>query len=156
MATEKQLLKLEKIQTITKDLTNKETPKVLSRGRVGYEKAVRSLMLAGEAAAITSIFSIGGIILYIVIHAMGYHNPINNYEIYLSAFATICCIISGILGYKLWNLEATPLFALISLLIIITCNLLLVFGILPAVTVVFSIIALCRYGTFCSWFNGIK
>ena len=54
MATEKQLLKLEKIQTITKDLTNKETPKVLSRGRVGYEKAVRSLMLAGEAAAITS------------------------------------------------------------------------------------------------------
>lgn len=157
MATEKQLLKLEKIQKTTKDLSNKETPKALSRGRIGYEKAIRSLMLAGEWAVISSVVSIAAVVLFLIVKNLTvYYGPLRNYEIYLSIFAAACCVVSGVLGYKLWNLEATPLFAVISLSVIILCNVTLVIGILPAIVVITSIIALCRFGTFCSWFHGIK
>ena len=156
MATEQQLIKLEKIQKITKEIEkNKEIPKALSRGHIGYEKAIRSVMWVGMWAVASSIIAVGVAILFLSIKWILVNGGPKDYEIYLSIFSIICSITSGVLGYKLWNLEATPLFTLFALIFILLYNLLLVIGIIPLITVVIAIVALSRYGTFCNWFDGV-
>lgn len=156
MATEKQLIKLEKIKRVTDKTSNKQIPKALSRGRLGYERAIKSVMNLGQWAVVASIISVAAAALFLFIRWYTHYGILRDYEIIIPIVCIVCSIISGVLGYKLWNLEATPIFALISMLVILVCNTLTVFGILPLIVVIVDVIALCRYSTFCSWFHGIK
>lgn len=159
MATEKQLLKIEKIQ---KDMNRarankKDIAKELSRGRVGYEKAIRSMMTVGSWAAIVPILVAAAAILRFVIPFLNIskYTP-EDYQIILLVIYLVACGTSSVLGYKLWNLDVTPFFALISLIVILACNLCLFMGVLPIVTAILAVVALVRWGTFCNWFNGVK
>lgn len=154
MATEKQLLKLEFIQSVVDKTDNKDIPAKLSRGRVGYEKAIKSFMQVGQWAAVLSIFAVGVAILFLVVMHFTYY--LEDYQVVAAGLAIAANVASGVLGYKLWNLQVTPVFALVALVVILLCNACICFGILPLIVVILDIIALSRYGTFCSWWNGLK
>lgn len=156
MATENQLLKLEKIQAVVTSTPTKKIPYELSRGRLGYKNAIKSVMNVGMWALASAILSTALIVLFLGIKWLTTYNGPRDYEIYLSAFGIIASVTSGILGWKLMTLQGTPIFTLIALLIILVVNVFLVIGVIPFFTVVFDIIALSRYSTFCSWFHGIK
>ena len=159
MATEQQLLKLEAIQTKINRAKEqgKDIATELSEGRIGYKKALNSVMTVGAWATITPMVAAAVIILRFVVPFLTiYAWAPKNYEIYLSVGALVACLVSGILGYKLWSLDATPLFTLVSLVIILICNSLLFIGVLPVITAILAIVALVRFSTFCSWFNHIK
>ena len=156
MATEKQLIALEKIKKVVDRTPNKMVPKKLSRGHIGYEKALSSIMLAGEWAVAVSIITVSLAIIFLAAKQFGTYDGLRDYEIYLSVFSIILSITSGVLGYKLWHLEATPLFTLVILLALLVFNIFMVVGILPAISAVIDIVALSRYTTFCSWFRGVR
>ena len=159
MATENQLKKLEYIKKqITSANERGESPaKVLSKGLEGYEKAIKSVSQVGMWATIGPIVAIAAIVLRVFL----IHFPRNNWvmsdqEIGTIIACIVACVISMVLGYKLWALNATPIFVLVSLLLILICNLVLFIGVVPVVTAILAIIALIRYSTFCSWFHSIK
>lgn len=156
MATEKQLLKLEKIKRVVKVTENKEIPAALARGREGYENSIRSIMRVGEWAALTAILSIGAAIIYLLVKYLTVYGGPQSHEILLCVMAIGFGVLSGVFGYKLWNLEATPIFAVVGLIVILLYNALLCIGVLPLIVVILDIIALSRFSTFCSWFHGIK
>lgn len=157
MATENQLIKLEKIEEATEGVANRDIPETLSRGHQGYEKAIKSVMSAGIWAVTISIITLTEILIYLAYEVSRYYPlPLEPYQIALSVLFTTLSLTSGILGYKLWRLEATPQFVLISLIIILFTNLCCAIGILPLISAIITIIALTRFSTFCSWFRGIK
>jgi TRAP-type C4-dicarboxylate transport system permease small subunit len=156
MATEKQLLKLEKIKRVVKTTENKKIPGALARGREGYERSIRSVMKVGEWAVLTSIFGVAAAVIFLMVRYYTVYGGPQSNEILLCAMTIIFGIVSGVFGYKLWSLEVTPLFAVVGLVVILFYNALLCIGVLPLVVVVLDIIALTRFSTFCSWFRGIK
>lgn len=158
MATESQLIKLEKINKIYDKTPEKKLPQVLSRGHIGYEKALKSIMRAGNWAIATSILSTGIIgtitaIKWINPYALGF---LGKYDFSIAIILIVCSVISGVLGYKISKLDATPQYVLVALLIILIVNSCLFAGIFPIITAIMCIIALVRYSTFCSWFKGVK
>ncbi|MBR3122342.1 hypothetical protein IKF28_02780 [Candidatus Saccharibacteria bacterium] len=158
MATEFQLIKIEKIGKVCDKLPDKDVPKALSRGRIGYKFAIKSMMNAGQWAVASAIISVGLLVIVVVIKwinpmIIGY---LSNSELLLAVLGIVCEIISGVFGYKLWQLQVTPLFALVALLFILCCNIFLFAGVIPIICVIMCVIALSRYTTFCSWFHGIK
>ncbi len=155
MATEQQLIKLEKISKVVKNNKDKDIPNALSRGRIGYAKAIKSMMLVGEWATLTAILSVVIAIGFLAVRNITTYDGPSQYEINLAILVIVCSIISGVLGKKLWDLSVTPIFALVSLVFILACNLFLCIGILPVIVVILDIIAVIRYSTFCSWFHKV-
>lgn len=156
MATEKQLIKLEKIDAICKKVDTKKVPEALAPNRVGYQVAIKSMMRVGEWATLTSILSVLALAITMIYRQFTHYNGLEDFEIFAGLLMGAAIIVSGVFGYKLWQLEVTPLFALISLLTILVVNAILCIGIFPIVVVILDIIALSRYATFCSWFNKLK
>lgn len=159
MATEKQLIKLETIQkrANTARTQHKDIPEYLSGGRIGYKKALRSMITTGQLAVFTPMLACGVVAVKTVIeHAMTYNWYFSTPEILLLSATLAVSVISIVLGYKLWCLDVTPIFALVSLLIILVCNICLFSGILPLITVISAIVSLIRYSTFCTWFHNFK
>lgn len=156
MATEKELIQLEKIQEVMGETSSKDVPEKLSRGRIGYEKAIKSMRSAGTWTLAVSILSISAAIIFLALRLILFRNPPKGYEIYGPILSIAISVLAGVLGYKLWKLQVTPLSSLVSLIIVTIYNLLLVCGIVPLIAAIVSIVALCRYSTFCNWFRGVK
>lgn len=152
MASEAQLVKLEKIKTIVDKTPNKEVPKALSKDHIGYEKAIRSITNLGQWAIASAIISIATAIIFLAFKFAASHIGPSNSELILSLLVIGLSATTGVLGYKLWNLQSTPEFTLFSVILILGCNILLVVGFIPFITAIKAIITISRFDTFRSWF----
>lgn len=158
MANSRQIQILDKIQekrTFAKS-HHRNVATELSGGQPRYKSAINTMISVGAISVVVSM-----IILWKELFVWTYYIASCGWEtidnltaiIIFLEFATFITTI--VLGYKLSRVDATPTFAIVSLIIILIANLCLAAGIFPLITVILAIIGLARWGTYKDWFYNI-
>lgn len=156
MATREQIETIEIIKR-EKTLAKEKHLKVLdelSGGLSKYKTAISTIMSVGSLAVVVSVISL----VMTTIDVVRYTQEgvvWDTQSILYVAFEYGVLATTAVLGWKLSLLDATPLFILVSLIIILITNALLFAGILPWITVILAIIGLVCWGTYKNWFNDI-
>ena len=156
MATKEQLKILEVIKK-EKALAKSKHLKVgeqLSGGYSKYKTAINTMISVGALSVVFSVIKIVMDIFDIAAYTAG-GGFWDDQSIILMALEFGVLAITAILGWKLYTLDATPLFILVSLIIIFVANAFLFAGILPLLTVVLSAVGLICWSTYRNWFNDI-
>ena len=130
----------------------------LSGGRKYYKKAIGSIRRSGAwtmwvtiAATVVAIVKAVFDIVQILQHDSLDWIYVTGWFIGIIA----CCFLTLFFGYRVFKLESTPTFTLVSLIITLVCNLALSVGILPLVSLFLNIVALVRWSTYKDWFYRI-
>lgn len=155
MATSEQVRILDKIQK-EKQYAKAHHINVaehLSGGQRKYKTAIRTMMTVGNLSVLVSILAFVAIAFLSLYSQDWGYIPTSTMIYWGVEFAVL--LTTGILGYKLSEVDVTPTFALVSLLIILVSNLFLYSGIFPLITVATAIVGLVCWGTFRNWFYDI-
>lgn len=159
MATENEVETLELVQKLKKTAKSRkvDVAHYLSNGKEKYLSAIRTMVSVGALTTFTS-----SLILFKAVFdltsfvANNWGMPIADYSpLILHILEIAVFIVTIALGSNLASLNATPRFALISLIIILVANGLLAFGLFPLITVILAIIGLVRWSTYKTWFFSI-
>lgn len=135
---------------------HKDVSYTLAKGKYYYKNAISSVRYCGLfemiGAAITFCASSISTAIYYAEH--GYWDIY--YVIGIIAAQMLVAGLSFLIGYKLRALNTTPRFVLFLLILSVVSNVVLFFGILPIVSLVFGVLSLFRWGTYKDWFYNFK
>lgn len=125
----------------------------LSYSKKRFRSAINTMISVGALAVTVSILIlIKEAVSTIVLIAKGASFTDDYWALILIGCELAVFVTTIVLGYKLYKLDSTPTFVLVSLIIILVANGLLCFGIFPLATVILSVIGLVRWSTYKNWF----
>ena len=159
MATLEQIKTLDYIkkERLATKKAHKNIAATLCMGQNKYKTAINTMISIG---ALSIVFAIVGAIIsaYDVYDLLshGYGEYISTYNWLLIAAIFVIYAIEIVLGVKLYRLDATPIFVLVTLIIVLLGNIFLIGGILHWVVAIFAVIGIVCWGTFRNWFNHLS
>lgn len=129
----------------------------LADGDLAYAKkalaSIRSALLWASCTVVLACVTIFALNMFNIL-VSGVAIPDSEKASFVGAalFLGAITIASFCLAIKAHTLEVTPTFMLVSLIFSLVTNLLFFVGILPLVSVILLVIALCRFSTYKSWY----
>lgn len=157
MATLKQIKIIEIIQkerSVAKE-AKLNVATQLSGGYSKYKTAINVMICVGALAVVFACLKLALDVYNIaVFFAIG--GQLDTAGWLSVIFELTICVVTLIIGAKLYKLNATPTFILVSLIIMLVCNLFVFGGIIPWLIVALSVVGIVCWGTYRNWFNDIK
>lgn len=138
--------------------SGKNIPVALSGGKEYYRKSIKSIIGSGKWTVTTSIYAVA---LSCVINLIDVIKLSQDYVIdwaYVVGYFVGILLVAAIpifFGAKLIKFNSTPTFTLVALIITLICNILLMAGVLPLISIILNIIAITRWSTYKDWFYKI-
>lgn len=156
MATTEQVKILEAIQKERAKARKKHlnVAEELSGGQKKYKTAINTMISVGALSIVVAVLTFT-ISAYNYVSFFSYGRRLDDQGWIMLVLQCAALITTLTLGLKLYKVDATPMFALVSLIIILVSNLLLFNGILPWITAALSIVGIVCWGTYKNWFYDI-
>lgn len=129
----------------------------LTDGDLAYAKkalvSIRSALLWASCTVVLACVTIFALNIFnILVSGVAIPDSEKASFVGTALFLGAITIASFCLAIKAHTLEVTPTFMLVSLIFSLVANLLFFVGILPLVSVILLVIALCRFSTYKSWY----
>lgn len=156
MATLEQLDIIDIIQEKRDEAKEKHigVAKYLSGGREQYKTAINTIISVSALAIVSSAINI--LLAAFGLGSMLAQNvPMSTLDWVIAVSEMAVYVTTLSISFKLYYLNATPIFVLSSLIFILVTNAVFFMSITPCLTVILAIIGLICWGTYRNWFENV-